>query len=91
MRDGVALRAARGRHDIIFEDGDQGPALRALTPWLSWEEVDGLQTLPFGEFADFKVQAQSLTQYTAAINRVHRDLELRANIIHIDIRHKRRP
>ena len=54
--DEAALRAARGKHLVIFEDGDQGPALRAKTPWLSWSEIDGLQALPYGEFADFTLR-----------------------------------
>lgn len=52
----AALRAARGQHRIIFEDGDQAPALRARTPHLQWIDIDGAPSLPFGEFADFTLR-----------------------------------
>ena len=29
-------RASRGPHNITLEDGDMGPAIRAMTPYLSW-------------------------------------------------------
>ena len=36
-----------------FEDGDQGPALRALTPHLQWTTApDGADVLPYVDFLD---------------------------------------
>ena len=39
--DAADMRAERGKHIIYFEDDDSGPALRALTPFLSWGTDDG--------------------------------------------------
>ena len=50
------LRAARTVHLVIFEDGDQAPALKARTSYLQWGEVNGALTLPFEEFADFTLR-----------------------------------
>ena len=51
------MRAERGKHIIYFEDGDSGPALRALTPFLSWGTDDGTDTLPYAEFFDIAGRA----------------------------------
>ena len=51
--DDAAIRAARGKHEVVFEEGDEGPALRAITPFLSWStDADGELTLPYVEFLD---------------------------------------
>ena len=41
---------------MVFEDGDQGPALKARTAYLQWGEMSGALTLPFEEFADFTLR-----------------------------------
>ena len=39
--DYAALRAARGVHDIVLEEGDCAPALREMAPYLAiWAEGD---------------------------------------------------
>ena len=59
--DEADMRAERGKHIIYFEDGDSGPALRALTPFLSWGTDDGTDTLPYAEF--FDIAGRSLRAY----------------------------
>jgi hypothetical protein len=46
------IRAARGAHPVVFEDGDHGLAFKARTPWMPWAEVDGCPALPYADFAD---------------------------------------
>ena len=69
--DDAARRAARGAHMVYFEDGDQGPALRALTPWLSWVDDNGLLSLPFEEMADFTLRFARLPIDAAAARSQH--------------------
>jgi hypothetical protein len=66
------IRAARGAHEAIFEDGDQGLALKARTPWLPWEEVEGAPALPYSDFADMVLRVMRLAAGTSkAFHRFH--------------------
>ena len=47
--DTADLRAKRGAHIVVFEDGDAGPALRAATPHLKWTDVESSPALPFAD------------------------------------------
>ena len=58
--DDADLRAKRGAHIVVFEDGDAGPALRAATPFLNWADVEASPALPFAEFADITLRAMTM-------------------------------
>ena len=52
-------------HRITLEDGDMGPALKAITPYIDWRsDVDGNLTLPYAEFLD--ITARHLTIHADA-------------------------
>ena len=58
--DDADLRAKRGAHLVVFEDGDAGPALRAATPFLKWSDVEASPALPFAEFVDFTLRVMKM-------------------------------
>ena len=59
--DAAALRAARGVHDIVLEEGDCAPALGALAPYLAlWTEGDE-RKISFGAAADISLRYMRLT------------------------------
>ena len=71
--DEAAVRADRGAHAIQFEEGDQGPALRARSSHLSWTTIDGLDALPYGEFFDIAGRILSMRDETQLAAAFHAD------------------
>ena len=53
------LREARGHHRIFFDEGDQGLALKARAPWLSWEDTANGLSVAYADFADITLRYMS--------------------------------
>ena len=69
--DAAALRAARGVHDIVLEEGDCAPALGALAPYLAlWTEGDEYK-ISFGAAADISLRYMRLTDPAAVLLKFH--------------------
>ena len=69
--DAAALRAARGVHDIVLEEGDCAPALGALAPYLAlWTEGDEYK-ISFGAAADIALRYMRLTDPAAVLLKFH--------------------
>ena len=52
----VEDRDSRGNHDIFFEEGDHGPALRAQCPFLQISATGDDLLIPFVNMADITLR-----------------------------------
>ena len=76
--DEAAMRLDRDKHDIVFEDGEQAPALQAALPHLAWGNANGGTdlSLSYSDFMD--VFGRALTLRPAADAYVFTDQQITA-------------
>ena len=56
---------------VLLNDADEGPALKARVPWLSWGVVEGLNALPYHEWVALLTKTRPDFNPAGLVDRPH--------------------